>query len=256
MSGLQSAEARDSTPVLPPGAPIAPDTKLWLDGMLAGLYSRTGAGDTPREPAAPAGSDKAPAQDGGTRVTVLWASQTGNSEALADTIAASLCEAGAEAQAIAMDEYDVTKLADETRVVLVSSTYGDGDPPDNGKSFWEALSADSAPRLEHLSFAVCALGDPSYDQFCNHGKNLDARFEELGARASQGPHRLRPGLRGAIRALDRGTSGPFFERRAERDVRVGRARGEGCFQGRCRGTREGCWQGEARTGQRQGVERC
>ena len=184
MSGLQSADALGFTPVLPPDAPVAPKTKLWLDGVLAGLYSRTGAGGGD-EPGTDRGEQAEPPADTGdetARVTVLFASQTGNSEELAETIVKALSDGGAKARAVAMADYDTAKLAQETRVVLVSSTYGDGEPPDNGKSFWDFLSSEEAPRLESLSYAVCALGDPSYDQFCNHGKNLDARLEQLGAK--------------------------------------------------------------------------
>ena len=70
------------------------------------------------------------------------------------------------------------------RLLLITSTYGEGEPPDNAQAFHTALHADSAPRLEHLQFSVLGLGDSSYPDFCQCSKEFDARFEALGAQRS------------------------------------------------------------------------
>lgn len=72
-------------------------------------------------------------------------------------------------------------LADMQNAIVVVSTYGEGEMPDNAQIFWDKLSANTAPRLDNLSFAVLALGDTSYDEFCQAGKLIDTRFEQLGA---------------------------------------------------------------------------
>lgn len=108
---------------------------------------------------------------------VLWASQTGTAEG----VAARLADRLGGAHLVNMNDAQLTDLAAGRDVLVVTSTFGDGEAPDNGAGFWERLDAPDAPALDGIRYAVLGIGDRSYSNFCGHAKSIDTRFAALGA---------------------------------------------------------------------------
>ncbi len=154
-----------AVPLLPDGAPVRNEVRLWIDGLLAGRYIRSADGAAQPAPVVADGP------------LVLWASQTGNAEEFAGRVAERI----EGAQLVNMDDVSLPDLAAAQNVLVVTSTFGDGGPPDNGAAFWDRLSGSAAPALAGVRYAVIGIGDKSYENFCGHAKSLDSRLSALGA---------------------------------------------------------------------------
>jgi sulfite reductase (NADPH) flavoprotein alpha-component len=115
------------------------------------------------------------------RLVVLWASQTGNAEELAIRLVDDLGVSGIPGRLVDMSRCRLSDIVGATDILVVTSTFGDGGPPDNGSDFWEQLQSADSSSLNHARYSVLGIGDRSYSQFCRHARILDERLGELGA---------------------------------------------------------------------------
>lgn len=115
-------------------------------------------------------------------LTILYGSQTGNCEALAEEMSQKLIEQGFQVHVSSMSDIKPNDVKKLTHLLIVVSTHGEGDPPDNALPFYEFLFGRRAPKLNDLQFSVLSLGDSSYEFFCHTGKQFDERLEALGAK--------------------------------------------------------------------------
>lgn len=154
-------------PHIPEEAPFTQAQRAWLNGFISGLYSYAPAPTLPVQKP--------------LRVAVLYGSQTGTAEGLARKLAKELKVAGFEVALNSLEGYVSATLAEEHHALFVVSTYGEGEAPDPVQPFFQQLCAQHFPLLGDLSYALLALGDSHYEQFCQFGKDLDAKLESLGA---------------------------------------------------------------------------
>jgi sulfite reductase (NADPH) flavoprotein alpha-component len=160
---------------IPENAPFSHEQRLWLNGYMAGLLTGKGyvrAGDKDA--------------DNATRATepllILFGSQTGTAQNLAKRIAKESAPRGFNARVVDAAEHVTIDWSKETNLLIVTSTYGEGDVPDNAQNFWTWLQTEAANGLAHLRFSVLGLGDTNYEHFCAAGKKFDARLEQVGAK--------------------------------------------------------------------------
>ena len=150
--------------------PASAVQRAWLAGFLAGVESVSGSA----QPAAPA----RPAEP----LTIVYASESGNSEKLAGDLAKAARKNGLKPTIVDMADLDLAALTSAKRLVMIAATWGEGEPPARATRAYNELMGEGAPRLDGVEFGVLALGDTAYAEFCAIGKALDARLQALGAK--------------------------------------------------------------------------
>lgn len=161
---------------------LTENQKIWLSGYLAsqatsGAAPAAAEGPAVQESPAPQTSQVEAASK---EVTILFGSQTGNGQMIAEDSSRRLKDQGYNVTASSMDDFKTKNMKKVENLLVIVSTHGEGDPPDNAISFHEFLNGRKAPKLEDARFSVLALGDTSYEHFCQTGKDFDQRLEELG----------------------------------------------------------------------------
>lgn len=163
---------------------LTEEQKIWLSGYLAA--NQTAAAPAAQNAAAlqelqaPQVLSQGAEQNISKEITILYGSQTGNGQSIAEDASQKLKEQGFDVTLSSMDSFKPKMLKKIENLLVIVSTHGEGDPPDNALSFYEFLHGRRAPKLEDLRYSVLALGDTSYEFFCQTGKDFDKRLEELG----------------------------------------------------------------------------
>ncbi|MEO2213487.1 assimilatory sulfite reductase (NADPH) flavoprotein subunit [Paenibacillus amylolyticus] len=159
--------------------------RTWLSGYIAAIQaSATIAAPANLAQAAPTtGIAPVSAPPVSREVTVLFGSQTGNSSGLSKKLAKKLEEQGLQVTLSSMGDFKPNGLKKIENLLIIVSTHGEGEPPDNAIPLHEFLNSKRAPKLEGLRYSVLALGDTSYEFFCQTGKDFDKRLQELGGTA-------------------------------------------------------------------------
>ncbi|WP_166001086.1 assimilatory sulfite reductase (NADPH) flavoprotein subunit [Bacillus sp. Cs-700] len=152
--------------------------KNWLSGYLA----VPGVAETATTTEAPSTEEAFSKNEPKTReITILYGSHTGNCQSLAESFFERLDHEKYNVTLSSLDDFKPKSLKKVEDLLLITSTHGDGDPPDNALSFYDFIKSKRAPELGEIRFSVLSLGDSSYEFFCQTGKDFDGRLEELGA---------------------------------------------------------------------------
>ncbi|ELY4598035.1 NADPH-dependent assimilatory sulfite reductase flavoprotein subunit [Cronobacter malonaticus] len=149
---------------------FTPTQLAWLSGYFWGMVNQQPGAAVVQTPAAPA-----------SVITLISASQTGNARRVAEALRDDLLAAQLTVNLVNAGDYKFKQIAQEKLLVVVASTQGEGDPPEEAVALHKFLLSKKAPKLDGTAFAVFGLGDTSYEHFCQAGKDFDTRLAELGA---------------------------------------------------------------------------
>ena len=160
-------------PSIPENAPFTAAQRIWLNGFLAGLFAQN-------DVESGLGASEAGPQSS-VPLLILFGSQTGTAEGLARRVATEATKRGFKPQVMEANAAPKLEWKAENRMLVITSTYGDGDMPDNAQGFWDWLQTEDAKKLAHISYTVLALGDTHNEQFCAAGKKIDAQIKRRPA---------------------------------------------------------------------------
>ena len=149
-----------------------PIQRAWLAGFLAGVDASHDQGAV--QPAAPPRAAEP--------INIVYASESGNCEKLANDLAKTARKNGLKPTLIDMADLDMAALTSAKRLVFIAATWGEGEPPARATRAYNELMGEGAPRLDGIEFGVLALGDTAYVEFCAIGKKIDERLAALGAK--------------------------------------------------------------------------